>query len=91
MVREYFGGITHKRQAGKVKHNMLEIIVMTICAVIAGCDVWEDIADYCRVKETWFRESLHMTLENGIPSHDCLPKRYANTGELKIPSTGVWI
>ena len=74
MLREHFGGLTDNRQAGKVKHNLLEIIVMTICAVIAGCDVWEDIADYCRVKETWFRESLHMTLENGIPSHDTIQR-----------------
>ena len=74
MVQEYFGSITDKRQAGKVQHNLLEIIVMTICAVIAGCDVWEDIADYCRVKETWFKESLHMTLKNGIPSHDTIQR-----------------
>lgn len=74
MMREYFGKLTDCRQAWKVKHNLLEIIVMTICAVIAGCDVWEDIADYCRVKETWFRESLHMTLENGIPSHDTMQR-----------------
>lgn len=74
MMREYFGEITDNRQAWKVKHNLLEIIVMTICAVIAGCDVWEDIADYCRVKEKWFKESLHMTLGNGIPSHDTLQR-----------------
>ena len=74
MMREYFGELTDNRQAGKVKHNLLEIIVMTICAVIAGCDVWEDIADYCRVKAVWFKESLHMTLENGIPSHDTIQR-----------------
>lgn len=74
MLREYFRELSDSRQAGKVKHNLLEIIVMTICAVIAGCDVWEDIADYCRVKEMWFRESLHMSLENGIPSHDTIQR-----------------
>lgn len=43
---------------------------MVVCAVIAGCDVWEDIADFCRVKEGWFRESIGLELKNGIPSHD---------------------
>lgn len=71
---EYFKELTDPRQAGKIKHNLLEIIVMTICAVIAGCDVWEDIVDYCRVKEEWFREALHMNLENGIPSHDTMQR-----------------
>ena len=74
MMRKHFSEVTDTRQLGKVKHNLLEIIVITICAVIAGCDTWEDIADYCRVKEIWFRESLHMILENGIPSHDTLQR-----------------
>ena len=74
MIGEYFGNLTDNRQVGKIKHNLLEIIVMTICAVIAGCDVWEDIADYCHVKETWFKDSLHMKLENGMPSHDTMQR-----------------
>lgn len=43
--------MTDDWQPWNVKHNLLEIVVMTICAVIAGCDVWEDIFEYCRVKE----------------------------------------
>ncbi len=57
-----------------MKHNLLEIVVMTICAVMAGCDVWEDIMDFCRVKEAWFKESLHMELANGLPSHDTVQR-----------------
>ena len=68
MLQEYFEGITDKSQESKVRHNLLEIVVMTICAVIAGCDVWEDIADFCRIKESWLRERLGLKLENGIPS-----------------------
>jgi predicted transposase YbfD/YdcC len=74
MLQGYFAGLTDERQSGKIKHNLLEIVVMTICAVIAGCDVWEDIADFCRVKEMWFKESLSMKLENGIPSHDTMQR-----------------
>jgi len=47
MLQEYFSEITDPRQQVKVKHNLLEIVVMTICAVIAGCEVWEDIYDCC--------------------------------------------
>ncbi len=74
MMQEYFSEITDPRQQVKVKHNLLEIVVMTICAVIAGCEVWEDIYDYCRVKEGWFRNSLGMKLEHGIPSHDTIQR-----------------
>ncbi len=74
MLQEYFSEITDPRQQVKVKHNLLEIVVMTICAVIAGCEVWEDIYDYCCVKEGWFRNSLGMKLEHGIPSHDTIQR-----------------
>jgi predicted transposase YbfD/YdcC len=70
MMQDHFRDLSDTRQPGKIRHNLLEIVVMTICAVIAGCDVWEDIVDFCRVKENWFKNSLHMKLENGLPSHD---------------------
>jgi predicted transposase YbfD/YdcC len=43
---------------------------MTICAVISGCEYWEDIVDFCRVKEQWFREKLGLSLNSGVASHD---------------------
>ena len=74
VIQKYFETLTDPRQQSKVRHNLLKTIVMVICAVIADCDVWEDIADYCRVKETWFREALGMELKNGIPSHDTMQR-----------------
>ena len=44
-MSEYFEGMTDLRQEAKVKHSFIETIMIVICAVIAGCDVWEDIAD----------------------------------------------
>lgn len=69
-MKEYFKELKDPRQEAKVMHNMVQTIIMVICAVIAGCDVWQDIADFCRVKEEWFRESIGLELKNGIPSHD---------------------
>lgn len=69
-MKEYFEGIKDPRQAWKVNHSLLEIIVMTVCAVISGCEHWEDIVDFCRVKASWFQEKLGLKLENGVASHD---------------------
>jgi hypothetical protein len=69
-MREHFECITDPRQPWKTDHNLLEILVMTICAIISDCDHWGDIEDYCRIKENWFREKLGLVLENGIASHD---------------------
>ena len=71
---EYFEKIHDPRQAAKVQHKMAEVIVLVIAAVICGCDEWEDIADFCRVKEEWFRTDLGLELRNGIPSHDTLQR-----------------
>lgn len=70
MLQKHFEEIKDDRESWKIKHDMVEIIVMTICAVIGGCDAWEVIEDFCKVKETWFREHLNLKLKNGIPSHD---------------------
>lgn len=69
-MREHFETITDPRQTWKIDYNLLEIIQMTLCAVISGNEYWEDIVDFCKVKETWFREKLGMELKNGIASHD---------------------
>ena len=68
-MMEYLEGLANPRQPKKVLHSFAETIMVVICAVIAGCDVWEDIADYYRVKEKWFREKLGLQLTNGILSH----------------------
>ena len=69
-MKKHFERITDPRQSWKIEHNLLEIVVMTICAVISGHEYWEDIVDFCRVKEAWFREKLGLELENGVASHD---------------------
>lgn len=73
-MMEYLEGLTDPRQQKKVLHSFTETIMLVICAAAAGCDVWEDIADYCRVKEEWFREKLGLKLINGIPSHDTMER-----------------
>ncbi|OFC63115.1 hypothetical protein BAE30_00925 [Acidithiobacillus caldus] len=60
--------IEDPRQSHKVEHCLLDILVMAVCAVIAGAESWVDIALYARSKEGWLRSFL--ALPNGIPSHD---------------------
>ena len=69
-MKKYFENIIDPRQAWKVEYNLHEIVIMTICAVISNLDYWEEIVDFCKAKEQWFREKLCLELENGIASHD---------------------
>ncbi len=58
-MSEYFEGMTDPRQEAKVKHSFIETIMIVICAVIAGCDVWEDIADYRIIQGETTAEETH--------------------------------
>lgn len=50
------------------RHNLLDILVISVCAVICGAEGWTDIEDFGISKESWFKEFLE--LPSGIPSHD---------------------
>ena len=67
---KFFESITEPRQPWKTDYNLHEIVVMTICEVMSGCEIWEEITDFSKVKADWFREKLGLALENGVASHD---------------------
>ena len=69
-MMKYFENITEPRQPWKATYNLHEIVIMTICAVMSGCEIWEEITDFSKVKADWFREKLGLVLENGVASHD---------------------
>ena len=52
----------------KVRHKFLDIVMISVAAVIAGADNWVDVAEFAESKSEWLCELLE--LENGIPSHD---------------------
>jgi predicted transposase YbfD/YdcC len=67
-IIDHFASVTDPRILLKTKHKLIDIIVITLCAVLAGADDWTEIADFGQAKEQWFRTFLG--LPNGIPSHD---------------------
>src|SRR3954452_15338923 len=63
-----FETIEDPRCEWKVEHQLLDILVIAVCAVLGEAESFEDIALYGRCKEAWLRGFL--ALPNGIPSHD---------------------
>ena len=61
-------GVSDPRQAKKVRHNLVELLVVTICAAISGADTFIDVEVWGKAKLDWLRRYLR--LEHGIPSHD---------------------
>jgi predicted transposase YbfD/YdcC len=67
-VKDHFLSLSDPRIFRKTHHRLIDVIVIALCAVIAGADDWVEIAAFGREKESWFKTFLE--LPNGIPSHD---------------------
>ena len=55
-------------RTGKITYPLVNILFMTICAVIAGADDFVAIAHFANTKKEWFAKFLDMS--SGVPSHD---------------------
>ena len=56
-------------------HELLKILVIALCAILAGADNWEDVAEFGKARLAWFQTILE--LPNGIPSHDTFTRVFA--------------
>ena len=65
---KHFGDLKDPRVERTKKHQLTDILVMAILAIIAGAQGWEDIENYSISKQTWLEEFL--ALPYGIPSDD---------------------
>jgi predicted transposase YbfD/YdcC len=65
----YFAEIEDPRVERTRRHELLDIIVIAICAVISGADDWVDVEAWGNAKLDWLRQQ-GLPLPNGIPSHD---------------------
>jgi predicted transposase YbfD/YdcC len=57
------------------RHELIDVLFITICAVIAGAEDFVTIAEFGCAKRDWFSQRLG--LPNGIPSHDTFARVFA--------------
>ena len=74
-MAEVFVGVRDPRQAKKVQHSLVELLVVAISAVVSGADTFAEIEVWGKLKLAWLRR--HIPLENGIPSHDTFSRVFA--------------
>jgi len=67
-ILTHFAALPDPRRSRRRLHRLLDLIAIAICAVIAGCDDWVEVAAYARKKRVWL--ATFLPLPNGIPSHD---------------------
>src|ERR1700758_4092326 len=55
-------------RAANARHDLLEILVIALAALLCGAETCSDMAEFGEAKEGLLRQFLR--LEHGIPSHD---------------------
>jgi predicted transposase YbfD/YdcC len=55
-------------RADNARHDLLEVLVIALAAMLCGADTCSDMAEFGQAKEGLLRQFLR--LEHGIPSHD---------------------
>ncbi len=67
-MKEHFATLLDPRVDRTKRHELVDIIIIAIVAVIRGADGWDDIVIFAQAQEAWLRTFLH--LPNGIPCAD---------------------
>jgi predicted transposase YbfD/YdcC len=67
-IREYFAKLKDPRRSHRRLHDLQDIVVIALCAVIAGAQDWQEIETFGQRRRDWLAGFLR--LPHGIPSHD---------------------
>jgi len=67
-IEEHFSKVNDPRIDRRKEHKLIDMIVISICAVICGAEGWTDVENFGKSKLPWLKSFLE--LPNGIPSHD---------------------
>lgn len=74
-LTRHFASMTDPRIDRTKKHLLGDILIIALCATIAGADSWPEVERFGLVKLAWLRTLLQ--LPNGIPSHDTFRRVFA--------------
>lgn len=87
---QHFESIDDPRTSYLIEHKFIDIIALTILAVICGADTWVEIEEYGKSKHSWLQTFLE--LPNGIPSHDTIARLFARLSPEQLQSAFInWI
>lgn len=71
-IVEHFSILKDHRIDRHKKHQLIDIIVLCVSAVISGAEGWQDIEGFGHSKLDWLRK--YVPLENGIPVDDTIAR-----------------
>jgi predicted transposase YbfD/YdcC len=75
-ISKFFASLPDPRPRRKrIKHPLLNLVVIALCGTIAGADTWEEIVQFAHDRRVWLARLVD--LSKGIPSHDTFGRVFA--------------
>jgi predicted transposase YbfD/YdcC len=68
LITTHFASLKDPRRTHRRLHHLQDLLVIALCAVIAGAQDWQQIETFGHKRLDWLRGLLE--LPHGIPSHD---------------------
>jgi len=87
---DHFKHLKDPRIDRSKQHGLLEVVFLTLCGIISGCEGWIDIEDYGKGHLTLLRK--YLPYKNGIPSDDTLRRFFRAVDSTQLSKCFVsWI
>src|SRR3954451_24897711 len=81
-IGHHFAELRDPRRQHGQRHRLLDIIVIALCAVIAGSDTWQEVETFARRRRDWLAGFLD--LDNGVPCHDTFERVFDRLDPLAL-------
>jgi predicted transposase YbfD/YdcC len=69
-IGSYFESLSDPRHTRNRKHNLVDVMVLAVCAILCGCDGPTAMHRWAKERHQWLAQ--YLPLPNGIPSRDCI-------------------
>lgn len=69
-IISHLGTINDPRTDINVKHDLIDVVFLTLSAVLSGADGWKSIQEFGELQLKWLRQ--HRAFANGIPRRHCI-------------------
>jgi predicted transposase YbfD/YdcC len=84
LFQQIFNQLTDPRRTGRgnFRHQLQDIVLLVVAAVLCGADDWEHIADFGAEQQQWLRR--YGGFRYGIPSHDTINRVFSSIDPLEF-------
>lgn len=70
-----FADLSDPRVVGRCDHLLLDVIAISLLAVMCGAEDWPDVEQFAKSRAEWWKTFLELPC--GIPSHDAFRRVFA--------------